>query len=110
MDKFRETLPQILAHNTLLWEWVRGHKKIPQNSPKITKNGETGSYVPQRCFSFTTKLDDNSTAQVKLQALYLPFVLKNGTESRHKRQERETNFDISTRLVSLLSKLFGFVS
>ena len=40
------------------------------------------------------KLDDNSTAHTKPQASYLPFVLKNGTKSCHKRQERETNFDV----------------
>ena len=39
------------------------------------------------------KLDDNSTAHAKIQALYLPFVLKNGTEGRHRRQG-ETNFDV----------------
>ena len=27
MDKFRETILRILAHNTLIWEWFRGHKK-----------------------------------------------------------------------------------
>ena len=48
----------------------------------------------QRCFSFMTKPDDNSTAHAKLQALYLPFVLKNGTESRQRRLERETNFEV----------------
>ena len=41
-----------------------------------------------------TKPDDNSTAHTKLQALYLPFVLKNGTESRQRRLERETNFEV----------------
>ena len=41
-----------------------------------------------------TKLDDNSTAHAKLQTLYLLFVLKNGTESHHRRQERETNFEV----------------
>ena len=39
-------------------------------------------------------LDGNSTTHAKLQALYLTFVLKNGTESRHRRQERERNFDV----------------
>ena len=57
-----------------------------------------------------TKVDDNSTAHAQLQALYLPFVLENDTESHHRRLEREANFDVSTRLVSRLSKLFGFVS
>ena len=55
-----------------------------------------------------TKLDDKSTAHAKVQALYLPFVLKNGTERRHGK-ERETNFDVLTRRVSLLTNLFGFV-
>ena len=41
-----------------------------------------------------TKLEDNYIAHAKLQALYLPFVLKNGMVSRHRRQERETNFDV----------------
>ena len=40
------------------------------------------------------KIDDKSTAHAKLQALYLPFMLKNGTESRHRRQERETNLNV----------------
>ena len=39
------------------------------------------------------KLDDNSTAHATIQALYLPFVLKNGMEGRHRRQG-ETNFDV----------------
>ena len=33
-----------------------------------------------------------------LQALYLPFVQKNGTESRHRRQEKETNLDVFTKV------------
>ena len=82
-DKFRKTLPRILAHSMLTWKWVRGHK----NTSKFAK-------MLQHCFSFTTKLDDNSTANAKLQALYLPFVLKNGTESHHRRQEREINWAI----------------
>ena len=48
------------------------------------------------------KLDDNSATYAKLQALYLPFVLKNGKESGHRRQERETNFNVLTRLVSIV--------
>ena len=104
MDKFRETLPRILAHNMLIWEWVRGTKNASNFLQKMAKMEKTGS-----CYGFMTKLDDNSTAHAKLQALYLPFVLKNGMESSCRRQERETNFDISTRLVSLLSKLFSLV-
>ena len=57
-----------------------------------------------------SKLDNNSTAYAKLQALYLPFVLKNGTESRHRRQERETNFDVFDKVSEPSFKLFGFVT
>ena len=45
-----------------------------------------------------TKLDDNSIANAKLQAVYLPFVLKNGMESHHRRQERETNFEVFNKV------------
>ena len=38
-----------------------------------------------------TEIADDSPS---LQALYLPFMQKNGTESCHRNQERETNFDI----------------
>ena len=41
-DKFCETLPQILVHNMLIWQRVRGHKKylkICQKSPKMAKMG-----------------------------------------------------------------------
>ena len=41
-DKFRETLPRILTHNTLIWEWVRGHKKYLKIRQKSQKNGENG--------------------------------------------------------------------
>ena len=41
-----------------------------------------------------TKIADNSPTHAKLQALYLPLVLKNGTESHNRRQERETNFNV----------------
>ena len=37
MDKFHETIPQILTYNTLIWDWVRGHKeylKIHQKAEK----------------------------------------------------------------------------
>ena len=40
------------------------------------------------------KLDENSTTHTKPQVLYLPFVLENGTESRHRRQKKQTKFDI----------------
>ena len=91
-NKFHEILPQILAHNRLIWEWVRGHKKCLKVRQKW--RNDKNRYLLQHCFSFTTKLDDNSTTHAKLQALYLPFVLKNGTESHHRRQERETGFEV----------------
>ena len=53
---------------------------------------------------------DNYTTHAKLQALYLPFVLKNGTESRHRRQERETNFDVFDKVSEPSFELFGFVT
>ena len=81
-------------------------QKMSQNSPKIMKMVKTGSCYSV-VFSFTIKLDDNSTAHAKLQALYLPFVLKNGMESRHRRQER---FDVSTRLVSLFPSCLALYS
>ena len=36
-------------------------------------------------------------AHATIQALYLPFVQKNGMESYHRRQERETNFYIFSK-------------
>ena len=53
------------------------------------------------------KIDDNSTTHAKLQALYLPFVLKSGMESHHRRQERATNFDVFDKVSEPSSKLFG---
>ena len=56
-----------------MWEWVRGHKKYLKIRQKSQKMVKTGNYHSVACFSFITKLDDNSTAHEKLQALYLPF-------------------------------------
>ena len=38
-----------------------------------------------------TEIADDSPS---LQALYLPLVQKNGTESCHRNQERERNYDV----------------
>ena len=56
------------------------------------------------------KIADHSPAHAKLEALYLPFVLKNGMESRHRRREREIKFYNFAKVSEPSSKLLGFVT
>ena len=57
-DEFRETIHQILAHNTLIWEWVRGHK----NAAKFAKIMKMVKKVAATAlFQLHNKLEDNST-------------------------------------------------
>ena len=54
MDKFRETLPRILAHNTLIWEWVRGYKKylgIWQTNQASDNTNDISRTLPSRVFT-----------------------------------------------------------
>ena len=56
------------------------------------------------------KIDDNSIAHAKLKALYLPFVLKDSTESHHRRQEREANFDVFDKVRDPSFQILCFVT
>ena len=47
------------------------------------------------------KRADSSSAHAIIQALYLPFVRKKGMESRHRRQERETDFNVFAKVSEL---------
>ena len=50
------------------------------------------------CFSFMMKTAGYSLAHAMLQALYFSFVSKKATRSHNRRHERETKFDIFTKL------------
>ena len=50
------------------------------------------------CFSFMMKTAGYSLSHAMLQALYFSSVSKKATKSHNRKQERETKFDIFTKL------------
>ena len=50
------------------------------------------------CFSFMMKTADYSLSHAMLQALYFSSVSKKATKGYNRKQERETKFDIFTKL------------
>ena len=60
------------------------------SSSKMAKTGSCYHVVS----ASLTKRADSSSIYVTIQAFYLPFMWKKGTESHHRRQERETNFNV----------------